>query len=305
MPPGMHDMTSEPGHAPGTSPEREVFTSRHLAAPPEAVWAAWVDPARLARWWGPKGFCSTFHEFDPRPAGRWRFTMHGPDGTDYPNESVFVEVAPAARLVFDHVSGHAFRFTATFAAEGAGTRLGWRMTFATAAEAAAVATVVTGANEQNLDRLEAELREDTLRAPAPAEGHDMPAPVDQQPRWMTWTGRVLTALPALAMAMSAGMKLSGQPEVVEVFVGHFGFPAGTLSPIGLVELLCAVSCCVPRSAMLGAVLATGYLGGAIVTHVRVGESFALPLLLGVLVWGGLFLRDRRLRALLPWRQPAA
>lgn len=132
----------------------------------------------------------------------------------------------------------------------------------------------------------------------------MIAPTDEQPRWMTWTGRVLTALPVLALAMSAGMKLAGRPEVVEVFVGHFGFPAGALAPIGAVELLCAVACVVPRSAVLGAVLATGYLGGAIVTHVRIGEGFALPLLLGVLVWGGLFLRDQRLRALLPWRQPA-
>ena len=132
----------------------------------------------------------------------------------------------------------------------------------------------------------------------------MPELTDAQPRWMTWTGRVLTALPALALAMSAAMKLAGRPEVVDAFVGHFGFGAGALAPIGVVELGCAVLCVIPRSATLGAVLATGYLGGAIVTHVRIGEGFATPLFLGVLVWGGLFLRDGRIRALLPWRQPA-
>jgi hypothetical protein len=132
----------------------------------------------------------------------------------------------------------------------------------------------------------------------------MPTPTSDQPSWMTWTGRVLTALPALLLTMSAGMKLAGRPEVVEAFVGHFGFPAGALAPIGVVELACAALCVVPRSAVLGAVLATGYLGGAIVTHVRLGEGFAAPLLVGVLVWGGLFLRDGRVRALLPWRHPA-
>ena len=73
--------------------------SRDIAASPESVFSAIQDPARLARWWGPEGFRSTFHTFEFRPGGAWVFTMHGPDGTDYPNENVFREIVPARRVV--------------------------------------------------------------------------------------------------------------------------------------------------------------------------------------------------------------
>lgn len=121
--------------------------------------------------------------------------------------------------------------------------------------------------------------------------------------WMLWTGRVMSALPALLLTFSAVMKLTSAPPVLEGFK-HFGFPDGLHLPIGVVEALVVVAYLVPRMAVLGAILITGYLGGAIVTHLRVGEPFAPPLLLGVLVWGGLFLRDARVRALIPLRGPA-
>lgn len=138
-----------------TTADRELATSRVLSASPEAVFAAFADPLRLARWWGPKGFTSTFHEFDLRPGGAWRFILHGP--ADYHNESVFVEVTRPERIVLDHVSKPHFRLTLTLAAEGTGTRLGWHMLFGTAAECAAVKRFAVGANEENLDRLAAEL----------------------------------------------------------------------------------------------------------------------------------------------------
>jgi uncharacterized protein YndB with AHSA1/START domain len=69
----------------GRSPDREIVTTRAIAAPPELVFKAWCDPAHLVHWWGPKGFTNTFHEFDPRPGGAWRFVMHGPDGASDPN----------------------------------------------------------------------------------------------------------------------------------------------------------------------------------------------------------------------------
>ena len=141
----------------GSTADREFVTSRLIDAPPERVFAAFTDPARLARWWGPKGFTNTFHEFDPRPGGAWRFVMHGPDGTDYPNESVFAEVVPARRIVFDHNSGHHFRMTITLDAQGGRTRVGWRQVFDTAAERERIAPIVIEANEQNLDRLAAEV----------------------------------------------------------------------------------------------------------------------------------------------------
>ncbi len=127
----------------------------------------------------------------------------------------------------------------------------------------------------------------------------MSAPVS---KGALWGGRVATALPALALVMSAGMKLSRAKPLVEQFTGHFGFPEASLTVIGLVELACVVVYLVPRTAILGAILMTGYLGGAVVTHVRVGEGFVPPIVLGVLAWLGLYLRDERLRALVPLRQ---
>ena len=113
---------------------REIVSARILDAPRERVFAAWTDPARLARWWGPKGFRNTFHEFDPRPGGVWRFIMHGPDGRDYPNRIVYVEIVKPERLVYTHVSGPKFQATATFDEQGGKTTLTMRMLFDTAEE---------------------------------------------------------------------------------------------------------------------------------------------------------------------------
>lgn len=135
----------------------EIVSTRIFGAPRERVWCAWTYPAHLCRWWGPKGFTNTFDEFDLRPGGVWRFVMHSPDGTDYRNKSVFVEIVKPERLVFDHVSGHRFRVTVTFADDGKGTRVTFRMSFPSAGECAKVKAVVVEANEQNFDRLAEEL----------------------------------------------------------------------------------------------------------------------------------------------------
>jgi len=139
------------------SSDREIVSTRVFDAPRERVFQAWTDPEHLARWWGPKGFTNTFHEFDPRPGGVWGFVMHGPDGVDYKNRSVFVEIVKPERIVFDHVSGPRFRVTATFAEEAGRTRLTWLMLFETAAEYEKVKGYAVEGNRQNLDRLEAEL----------------------------------------------------------------------------------------------------------------------------------------------------
>jgi DoxX-like family len=125
------------------------------------------------------------------------------------------------------------------------------------------------------------------------------------PMWQLWTGRVLSALPVLLLLLSASMKLSHPPVVIETFVGKLGYPANMLPALAVLELFCAVVYAVPRTAVLGAILLTGYLGGAVATHVRVGDVFVVPLLLGVLVWAGLYLRDDRIRALLPLRKSRA
>ena len=121
------------------------------------------------------------------------------------------------------------------------------------------------------------------------------------PKWQIWTGRVLSALPVLLLALSASMKLTQNPGLVEKLTSTYGYPASAIVAIGVAEIVSAVLYAIPRTAVLGAVLVTGYLGGAVATHVRIGESFALPLLIGVLAWAGLFLRDERVRALLPLR----
>jgi len=122
-------------------------------------------------------------------------------------------------------------------------------------------------------------------------------------RGLIWVGRIVSAVPVAMLLASSGMKLTRQPQVLEFFVGKFGYPEGTLLGIGLAELACAVLYAIPRTAVLGAILLTGYMGGAMATHVRLSEPFLMQFGLGVLAWGGLFLRDPRVRALLPLRQP--
>jgi uncharacterized protein YndB with AHSA1/START domain len=141
-----------------SSANREFVHSRLIDAPRERVFNAFIDPTHLARWWGPNGFTSTFEVFDPRPGGAWRFVMHGPDGANYPNESVFVEVVAPERIVLEHMSDpHHFQLTITLVAQGTKTALGWRQVFDTAAERQRIAKFVIEANEQNLDRLAAEV----------------------------------------------------------------------------------------------------------------------------------------------------
>ncbi len=141
--------------------ERSDSRSTLLAASPAQVYAALRDPARVARWWGPAGFSNTIHECDFRPGGRWTLTMHGPDGEDYPNESRFLRLEPDRVFEIEHLSGHHFVLTITLKAEGADTRVSWRQTFDTVEQYEQLAEFVAAANEQNLDRLAAEVRQGT------------------------------------------------------------------------------------------------------------------------------------------------
>jgi uncharacterized protein YndB with AHSA1/START domain len=138
--------------------DREIVAERLLNAPRELVFQVWTDPEHLAHWWGPRGFTITTAEMDVRPGGVWRFVMHGPDGVDYPNRIVYLEIVKPERLVYLHGSedepGH-FRVTVNFYAEGRKTRLTMQMLFDSAAEREEVVTrfnAVQGLN-QTLDRL--------------------------------------------------------------------------------------------------------------------------------------------------------
>ncbi|MCR8634828.1 SRPBCC family protein [Paenibacillus radicis (ex Xue et al. 2023)] len=136
-----------------TTGENEIISSREFDVPRELVFRAWTTPELLARWWGPKGFTNTFHEIDIRPGGTWRLTMHGPNGLDYPNLSVFVEIVPLERIVLDHLSGHEFRVTATFEDLNGRTRVTFRQLFKDTAEFEKVKPYCVEGNEQNFDRL--------------------------------------------------------------------------------------------------------------------------------------------------------
>jgi hypothetical protein len=119
---------------------------------------------------------------------------------------------------------------------------------------------------------------------------------------MLWTGRVISAIPVLLMVLSAVMKLIKAAPVVQGFP-KYGYPESQIVIIGVLELLSCIVYLIPNTAVLGAILMTGYLGGATATNVRVGDpSYIMTVLLGVFVWGGLFFRDARVRALVPFRR---
>lgn len=140
-----------------SSLDREIISARLLAAPPASIVGAFRDPALLARWWGPKGFSNTIHEFDFRPGGTWRLVMHGPDGTDYPNHWEFQEIGPE-RLVMRHIDpSHGFLLTVTLAAAPGGTEVIWHMLFDDAGDCARSMAFVPQCNEELFDRLEAVL----------------------------------------------------------------------------------------------------------------------------------------------------
>lgn len=117
---------------------------------------------------------------------------------------------------------------------------------------------------------------------------------------MLWAGRIISALSVLFLLFSGVMTLTKLAPVVQGFA-RLGYPESVARPIGILLLVCTVVYAIPRTSILGAILLTGYLGGATATHVRVGEPFFFAIVVGVLVWAGLFLRDDRLRALVPLR----
>ena len=125
----------------------------------------------------------------------------------------------------------------------------------------------------------------------------------QTPPAMKWTGRVLSTLIVLPMALGGVMNLARTQMVIEGTT-KMGYPLSSIVPIGLAALVSAILYAVPRTAVLGAILLTGYFGGAVATHVRAGENnWFIAVLFGVVTWLGLYLRDARLRELLPIRQP--
>lgn len=136
--------------------DRELAITRLIKAPRELVFEVWTDPDHIKNWWGPNGFTNTIYKMDVRPGGEWEFVMHGPDGVDYKNKSVFVEVVKPERIVFDHITGPKFRTSVQFTEQGNNTLLSMRMLFESAEELKkAVETFKADEGlKQNIDRLE-------------------------------------------------------------------------------------------------------------------------------------------------------
>lgn len=117
---------------------------------------------------------------------------------------------------------------------------------------------------------------------------------------IVWIGRFISALVAFAFAMSATMKFRGGPEFAKG-MEHLGLPESMVLPLAILEVTCLVLYFFPSTSVLGAILLTGYIGGAICTHWRVGDPFVIQIAIGVLIWLGLYLREKRLWTLLPIR----
>ncbi|MFA6542018.1 MAG: SRPBCC family protein [Bacteroidota bacterium] len=149
--------------------EREIRISRLLNAPVELVWKVWTDPDHIKNWWGPNGFTNTISKMDFTPGGEWNLVMHGPDGTDYKNQSIFKEIVKYKKIVYEHQSSPKFTATIEFESRGAATLLNWHMLFRTKEEF--IQTVKTfKADEglkQNVEKLQEYLHQ---QHPAMEEG---------------------------------------------------------------------------------------------------------------------------------------
>ncbi len=120
---------------------------------------------------------------------------------------------------------------------------------------------------------------------------------------MLWTGWIMSALPILLVLFGSVVKLMKTASVIEGFV-HAGIPEHLIVPVGIIELICVVVYAIPRTAVLGGILMTGLLGGAIIINLRVSDpALPIPIVLALLVWGGLFFREPRMRQLIPLRRP--
>lgn len=138
--------------------DRTIECSRILHAPIELVYKAWSEPAHLKNWWGPSGFTNTFHEFDFRVGGKWKFIMHGPDRGNYVNECEFLIIEKNSVIAWKRISKPLFNILARFESmDEASTRNTFNMIFSSAAECAKLRPYVIDKNEENFDRLEKEL----------------------------------------------------------------------------------------------------------------------------------------------------
>lgn len=138
---------------------REIFSSRILNAPVEIVYQAFANPAHLKNWWGPEGFTNTIHEFNLKPGGNWKLTMHGPEKGNYENSSVFKTVIPNKLVSWKRISQPLFDMEIAFEKlEDTKTQISFRMIFKTVEECDKIRKFAVPKNEENFDRLEREIQ---------------------------------------------------------------------------------------------------------------------------------------------------
>jgi hypothetical protein len=131
--------------------------------------------------------------------------------------------------------------------------------------------------------------------------------VTTSPRWMLWTGWVLSFLPVAVFLSSAWVRATHHTNAVAEIVASYGYPESAIVPIVIAECVLVLLYLVPQTSVFAAIVMTGYLGGAVATHLRIADSAraAIPLVVGILAWGGLYLRDSRIRELVPFRRTAS
>lgn len=141
-----------------TTPDTEIISTRIFKVPREQLFRAWSEPDHLKNWWGPAGFTNTFHEFDFRVGGTWRFTMHGPEKGNYQNECEFIKIEKPSLIAWKRHSQPLFQVLAVFEEVTADkTKLFFKMLFQTAEECKKLRPYVVDKNEENFDKLEKEL----------------------------------------------------------------------------------------------------------------------------------------------------
>jgi uncharacterized protein YndB with AHSA1/START domain len=138
---------------------RELTISRLLNAPIALVWEVWTDPNHIKNWWGPTGFTNTISKMDIQPGGEWNLIMHGPDGTDYNNKSIFKEIVTYQKIVYEHISTPKFTTTIQFEKQEDKTLINWHMLFETKEEFIRVVTTFKADEglKQNIEKLESYL----------------------------------------------------------------------------------------------------------------------------------------------------
>jgi uncharacterized protein YndB with AHSA1/START domain len=218
----------------------EIFLSRLYDAPVAAVWDAWTDPDQVSKWWGPRGFTLTTHSKDLRPGGTWRYTMHGPDGVDYPNVIDYHEVEERAKLLYDHGGSDdrppLFRVLVRFAPVGKRTRMDMTLTFPTPEAALETRKFIKAASgESTWDRLAEYLEKESTGKEIFVIARAFDAPIElmfdlwTDPRhlanWLPPQGSTMEFIKAdirpggtsfYSMSMPTGHKMYGKASYLEI-----------------------------------------------------------------------------------------